>query len=220
MSNQLPATPRTPTFAGADAEVRLRQLGVPGNPVLVDAVRDGASGYRNTTPLHPVGYGGQRMWGETVNSVRRGLIPRGWEPETTSGVDLTVNRVLGVSIIVVAGDGSTGREAMPPQFRYDHPRVLRQILDGHLDTLLDQPAQRPLWEVWFLLHHVAQISVNAELSRPTGIGPSGWVSGWFERILLPDQSFTGQGTRSSSGTGSGAGNSPAAVDVPVRRRAG
>lgn len=222
MSNQLPATPGITTHVGIAAEVRLHQLGVPGSPVLVDAVRDGASGYRNTTPLHPVGYGGQRMWGETVNSTRRGLIPHGWEPETVSGVDLTVNRVLGISIIVVSGDESTGRSGLAPEFRYDHPRVLRQIVGGHLDTLWETPGERPEWEVWFLLHQVGPRSVNAELSRPRGIAPSGSVTGWSERILLPDQPFAGPGARSSSGsgTGTGSGTSPAAVDVPVRRRAG
>ncbi len=217
MSAQLPAIPHIPTHSGVAAEVRLRQLGVPGSTVLVDAVRDGASGCRATTQFHPAGYSGQRMWGETVNSARRGLIPHGWDKETTNGVDLTVNRALGVAIVVVSGDSSTGYDKLMPQSRYEHPRVLREIAGGWLDTLFDSPSERPHWSVWFLLHHVAPGSVEAELSNPVGIDPKGWVIGWQERILLPTQTF---GTTSTgSGTGAATRSTPAAVNVPVRRRA-
>lgn len=220
MNAHLPAIPSTPTHVGIAAEVRLRQLGVPGSVPLVDALRDGASGYRATTPLHPVGYGGHRMWGETVHSTRRGLMPHGWQPETISGVDLTVHRSLGIAIVVVAGDAVAGDDRFLPQFRYDHPRVLRQIVGGYLDNLFDSPPERPVWEVWFLLHHISTASVKAELSRPEQIGAGGWVTGWLERILLPEQTFSGSGTRAGTGTGGVSSTAPAAVDVRVRRRAG
>lgn len=221
MTAQPPLTPTTPTHSGIGAEVRLRQLGIPGSPVLVDAVRDGASGYRATTTDHPLGYGGHRMWGETVNSIRHGLRSRGWERQVIDGVDLTVSRSTGVGIIVAAGDGSTGDDRFRPHFRYDHPGVISQIVAGGLDTLFDCPAERPTWEVWFLLHHVSAASVRAELSRPTGIGHAGRVTGWLERILLPEQPFVGPGTGSRiASSDQGGGGTPASVDVPVRRRAG
>lgn len=179
------------------------------------AVRAGASGYRNTTTYHPAGYAGHRMWGETVESVRQGLIPHGWDMETINGVDLTVNRVLGIAIVVVSGDGATGYDHLNPQSRYEHPRVIRQIVRGDLDTLFDSPHERPRWVVYFLLHHVAPGSVKAELSCPVALDAKGWVTGWRERILLPDQPF---GTP-SRGSGTGSGSAPAAVNVPVRRRA-
>lgn len=215
-----PAVPSTLKHSGPAAEARLRQLAVPGSAPVVDAVRDGAAGYRATTPLHPSGYGGHRMWGETVNSLRTGLAAHGWDREVISGVDLTVNRSNGVAIIVAAGDGGTGDDRSNPQFRYDHPGVISQIVAGHLDNLFNSSSSRPDWEIWFLLHCVSVASVRAELSRPTGIGRAGWVTGWLERVFLPSQPFAGPGAASRPSGSSGDGGGPASVDVPVRRRVG
>ena len=142
-------------------------------------------------------------------------MPHGWDAETVAGVDLCVNRTLGTAIIVAAGDPATGDERYRPQFRYDHPGVIRSIVEGHMDTLFDSPRARPIWEVWFLLHHLTTVSVRAEVSRPSSINSSGFVSEWLERILLPEEPFGGTGTRRSV---SGPRESPP-VEVAVRRRA-
>jgi hypothetical protein len=141
-------------------------------------------------------------------------MPHGWDAETVDGVDLCLNRIHGTAIIVAAGDAATGGEQYRPQFRYDHPGVIRSIVEGHMDTLFDSPRARPIWEVWFLLHHLTTTSVRAEVSRPSSINSSGLVTEWLERILLPEESFGGSGARRSA---SGPRESPP-VEVAVRRR--
>lgn len=209
--------PRAPVFTGPHAEARAQQLGIAGGTApLVAALRDGASGARATTAMHPRSYSGQRMWGEAVASLRRRLLP-GWEPEVYRGADLTLNRARGVAIIVIAGDSTSGREDYPfPQVRYDRGEAIQGIVNGGLDQLWGSPTPtRPLWEVWFLLHFLQQSTLSAELSRPSGIGRGGWVTGWPERIILPDTTFGGAKRRTE-----GADDAPPAVEVDVQRRTG
>jgi hypothetical protein len=215
MSSQNPAIPVAPVFVGSAAEIRLQKLGMPGTEVLVDALQDGASGARATTENHPVAYRGQRMWGETVASLREGLKGHGWDGEYLSGVDLVRHRSSGVAVVVTAGDSATGLPNYRPQVRYERCGVVQALVNGGYDTLWEA-AKRPEWEVWFLLHRLDGLSLQAELSLPAEIGTNGWVTGWAERVLLPHTSF-GRG-RGSSVPGDNTG--PARVDVEVQRRVG
>lgn len=168
--------PRTPIFTGAAADARVQQLGIPQTSLLAEALRDGASGARATTSAHPRAYPGQRMWGESTASLRIGLASSGWMTENFCGVDLTTDPRSGVALIVTAGDAATGDERYDPQVRYERRDVIQGLVNGHLDTLWSA-AERPQWEVWFLLHRLTNQSLRAELSRPLAIGGGGWVSG-------------------------------------------
>jgi hypothetical protein len=207
--------PRAQVFTGPRAEARAQQLGIAGGTdPLVAALRDGASGARATTPMHPLPYKGQRMWGETVASLGTRLLPV-WSHEVYRGVDLVLNRFRGVAIIVTAGDSATGKENYFPQVRFDRGEAVQGIANGELDQLWGSTPTRPEWDVWFLLHFLQGNSLTGELSRPSRIGPGGWVTGWSERIILPDTTFGGAKPRSRQGD-----DAPPAVEVDVQRRTG
>jgi hypothetical protein len=202
---------------GPAAEARLQSLGIPGSRLVLDAVGDGASGAMATTTLHPVSYFGQRMWAETVQSLRVLLENYGWEPMVVKGADLVVHRARGIALIVTAGDGCTGKDTFNPQVRYDRGDAVRALVGGHLDTLFDTAAERPVWQVWFLLHYMSKDALRVELSLPAAIGRSGWVTTWAERIILPEQTFGDHESAAESDPDEAA---TTAVEVNVRRRAG
>ena len=214
MAHQEHSIPAAKIHLDHGAEARVQQLGLPGVAALADALHDGASGARATTAIHPRAYRGQRMWGETVASLRQGLEANGWEGENFHGVDLVVDRRLGTALVVTAGDSATGRAGYVPQVRYERKEVIQKLVNGGYDTLWDAEV-RPEWEVWFLLHHLDADGLQAELSLPTEIAASGRVRGWVERILLPDTAFGGPGS-----TGRRVDEGPPAIDVEVQRRAG
>lgn len=203
--------PTTPLFEGPAAELRAQQLGLPGTAPLTAALDDGASAARATTEWHPIAYRGQRMWGEAVYSLREGLLAHGWEAETLLGVDLVIERRRGIAIIVTAGDGSSGTHYIP-QVRYERREVIQRLVNGEIDSLFDSVRTRPEWEIWFLLHFLTGQTLRGELSRPSEVNNTGWVTSWAERIILPEQTLGGDSSRLAI-------SSPPEIEVDVRRRA-
>lgn len=205
------AVPSVPIYTGVAAEVRLQQLGMPGSQPLVDALHDGASAARATTSEHPAAYAGQRMWGETVASLRRHLAHQGWTAETFKNVDLVVGPKQDVALVVTAGNPAAGNYGYSPQVRYERREVIQSLVNGPAFTLWG-PSEPPKWQMWFLLHHLTGRTLDGELSRPTAVGTSGWVAAWNERIMLPQTGFGPAPKRRSQ--------QPPEVEVDVQRRAG
>jgi hypothetical protein len=199
-------------YEGEAAESRLQELGVPGSEVLVDAIGYGAAAARSVTAKHPVSYRGLRLWAEATAYLRFEL-KHPWQPETILGVDLVVEQQRGIGIIVTKGDGATGNRSYAPQVVYERGEVIQRLINGSLDTLFTV-GERPRWEVWFLLHHLARESCPAELSRPLSIDPRGWVTGWHERILLPAADPFARRVAEVPVPGQGGPE----IDVPVTRR--
>lgn len=210
MSARQSAVPSVPIHTGVGAEVRLQQLGVPGSQPLVDALHDGASAARATTSEHPAAYPGQRMWGETVASLRRALGHHGWTPETFKNVDLVLGPRQDIAIVVTAGDPTAGDQRYNPQVRYERREVIQGLVNGPGSTLWG-PTDAPRWEIWFLLHHLTGRTLDGELSRPQAVAGNGWVSAWSERIMLPQTGFGPSPRRRSQ--------QPPEVEVDVQRRA-
>ncbi len=211
-------SPGAPVLVGSAACARLAQLGFRRPRAVREALQDGMSAARAAmTPNHPPSYPGTRMWGETTASLAYLGEDAGWEHENFLGVDVVTNHIKGVAVIVTAGDSATGFEAFVPQVRYERKEVITRLVNGELDNLWDASRGRAEWELWFLLHCLerGEIVVPAELSRPVKIGTNGLVSGWAERIIVPE--FLGQ---HGSGLGAEIEDTPAAPIVNVQRRAG
>jgi hypothetical protein len=215
--------PRPPLWAaqiyiGPHAEQRVRRLGVPQTATLADAVLAGAAGARAVMGYpFPPSYAGERMWGETHAALVSNLEPYGFSGDRPGGVDIVLNKELGIAIIVTASTSAAGRPEVPnPGVRYPRKQAVQALVNGEYDSLFDE--QRPAWKVWFLLHHVDAVSVSAELSRPQGISRrTGQVVGWPERVMIP---------MGATPPGRGADEEPAAPvspfgdlsDLAVRRR--
>ena len=209
----LPAAPRTPIREGAAADLRLQQLGVPNAGTIVAAINDGASGARAATKYHPKSFAGQRMWGDSTAALRVYLEPYDWESLYFHGVDLVLSRRTGIALIVTASDAATGDRRYIPQVRYERKEVIQGLINGHAATLWDAQ-EPPEWDCWFVLHYLTKTELRGEVSRPAGIGRTGMVTSWSERILLPSTPF-GAAPRTTRRTAM----APAAIDVPVQRRA-
>jgi hypothetical protein len=89
-----------------------------------------------------------------------------------------------VAIAMVSGDGGTGRSSYSPQVRYARGRVAAEAVQG---VLFDEYAETSAtMRLWFLLHEITHAGWRAELSLPTGVGRSGWITGWRDRIEIVD----------------------------------
>lgn len=181
---------RARILTGALAEAQLERLGLPGG-IVRDAVEHGAGAARSvSTSEYPKNHAGVRMWAETGAAIVSQAYEFGWERERCGGVEPLVNRMLGVAILVTAGDGCTGEDRYNPHARYERPDLVRGIVRGGLNTLLS-PAREDDWEIYFLLHHLDHQRdlergyVAAELSAPLDITDDGRVTEWHTRIMIP-----------------------------------
>lgn len=213
--------PRASVVKDAQAEVACQQLGFPGGTeVLVAALKDGAGGRRATVQkVHPHAYGGARMWGEAVASLRE-RAPDGWRAGEIGGVEMLVDLLHRRAVVVTAGNSATGHEQYRPNVRYPRGEVVANLVNGtstnETPTLwsLSDDSDGPDWEVWMLLHHMHKKNLHGELSRVLKISPSGYVSRWGLRILLPITEFgPDKGERREP-------VSPPVVEVNVQRRTG
>jgi hypothetical protein len=210
---------RSVIHTGTQAEVRVRQLGIPGAALIAQALHAGASGARAAMGrYHAAAYAGDRMWGESHAEFGRLLDPHGWESDRIFGVDLVLHRVHGMAVIVTAGDSAAGHPTMPsPKVRYPRKKAIQMLVNGEADSLFGH-APRPVWSVWFLLHHVSATSLSAELSRPAKIAGDGSVNGWIERVMIACDDYRGPGGRVADNEGdSPVGDPP--IEINVRRRA-
>ena len=173
------------------AEARLQQLGLPGSAPLRRAIHAGSAAARAVNSDHPVSYRGYRMFGETVEMLRKQLRPAGWDKDDLENIPLVVHRADPVVMIAVApGDGSTGslNQKSGPMLRYPKGPFSTKFYNGDLDDLWSRAEGNP-YEVWLLVHHIYGLSVRSELSKPIHLDDAGQVTGWHERIVLPELGF-------------------------------
>lgn len=198
------------------AIARAQQLGLPGTVPLMRAVEFGAAAARSVTVHHPKAYRGYRMWAETVAALRAELMSANWASEDLANIPLVVHRAEPLIVITTApGESYTGsaghREG--PRLRYTKGEFSTRFYNGEYDDLWAR-ALGSDYEVWFLVHQLHGHVVKSELSKPSNLDDSGQVTGWDERILLPDLGFGPDPTRMRE---------PVRPDVPtitpeVRRR--
>ncbi len=126
---------------------------------------------------------------------------REWKLDRTNNLETVVNTRLRVAIAVMGGDEFTGhRGAKLPRVRRKRgpatharvrqnrdwmPRLFEMPGDGDEDLDLSS------LPVWLLLVRATDEELYVELSLPTEVNASGYVTGWGERILLPKIPTTG-----------------------------
>lgn len=191
----------TPVRDGAETLRRLEELGL-ALPPLEASLLAGDVSARNAGPFHPVNAAGTLRWLDTVESLRRQLADNdyGWKADDVRNSPRTVSPDGRTAIMVAGGNRHTGRDedGVDPQTaraRGESTRRAVQIngqLALPLGVLADASAERRAGvNTWVLLYHRSDNpqQLRAELSLPVDITAKGFVTGWRERLLLPDQDF-------------------------------
>lgn len=181
-----PRVPRSPVHEGPLAEARLQGVGIPSSQTVVDALAIGGAAFRSCDARHPRSYPGTRMWAETFHALAFSLTRVGWTVERDHNVEMLVSPDEAHTIIVTAGDMACGHRDVFPQVKYERGEVISGMINGTTPQMFGSttPSTRS-GQIWFLLHRVRTTMVDAELSIPRGIDDAGFVTGWTERILIP-----------------------------------
>lgn len=209
---------------------RLRQLGLTAR-ALSQALLRAEADSRLCTTFDPPTFEGTTRWARTVRYLREDLVPGGdWEPHNKDSWPRTLNRKLGITVAVSAGDAPTGEVGYPATYKPSTKRrkgpathravqVNQQTIPGfpaHLVPASEDEAEDAV--TWFLLYKVEGDIIRSELSCALTVGENGKVIDWSERIMLDDIDFQLGGATllpSSPSDGDGSQNE---IDVPVRRR--
>lgn len=210
---------------------RLRQLGLTSE-ILRSAIAAGELERVSCTELDPKSFPGISAWGFTVRHLRQRLLPRGWRKEDTSNLPLVIEPRLGIALAIAAGSPATGLAELTPTTK--HPKGpmtwnqvtvnrLQQVLFPDQSDLIPTPAEEERI-TWFLLirteyrpgiddsgEHIAR----CELSLPAELDEHGFVSLWFERIILDPVTLDSVSLPSDNDDED---QDEAEFDVPVTRR--
>jgi|HubBroStandDraft_5_1064220.scaffolds.fasta_scaffold213423_2 hypothetical protein len=171
---------------------------------------------RMWSDLAPPVMGGMARWGKTNELLRIRLLPRGWTCDDPRNLPRTISPGGELAIVAATGDSGTGRPGLTARNLY--PRGIEtvravgrgaQLAFDYPDLPLDDADDLALW---LLLYNPAGDEVHAELSRPDSISPSGYVTTWTERIMLPPLRLARPQLRPVAAAAAG-------VTVPVTRRA-
>jgi hypothetical protein len=201
-------------FEGIAAEQRLRELGL-SSEGLLEVIGRGEQARAEATANDPVNAAGWDAYRYRVRALRDIYGHQGWEPETREGLELLGRDDGKVAVVTRSGDEGVGIRGAVPQ-------PSRSVGDSTRSATSAQLALDPNWlntplpatrgtRLYMLLVYATPGLVRAELSLPTSWDDDGMVTGWIERILLPDLDLTDPGvTRTVP--------APEPIDVPVARK--
>lgn len=184
--------PQTTVYEGLAAERRLLELGL-SRVGLEEVVRRGESARAEATAHDPVNAAGWDAYRYRVRGLRDvyasgGTV--GWEPKTQEGLELLWRSDGRVAVVTRSGNEGVGVARSMPQ-------PSRSVGDSTRHAASAQLSLDPNWlnrktapkegvRLYMLLVYSAVHVVRSELSLPSSLDDDGLVSGWVERILLPD----------------------------------
>lgn len=200
-----------------EAEARLEELGL-SLDLLAQCLERGQYAGDETTSNHPRVARGQYVWLETNRELRDALVPKGWTKDETDNIPKTIAPDGSYCIVAVSGNEGTGIPTGNPGTR--NPRgtagvaVVQENQQLELFPELVSEPDLELMKTWFLLYDRRDDVLYAELLLPTQVDPSGSISDWNERILLPSVDLR----PGANGRLEADSDSHEEVDVPVERR--
>lgn len=149
---------------------------------------------RSRSQFDPPSLAGLMRWGLTTRYLREELVPEGWSFDNPRNLARTIHPSREFAIVATTGDAGTGAAGHDPGPR--HPKGYATELairaNGQLafdfGSLVHTIAEvRSIdagqLQTWFLLFHVSDEAIHAELSLPEGFS-EGRITNWIERILV------------------------------------
>jgi len=185
---------KTQLFEGADAETRLRSLGLDCRSLLT-VVRVGENARAEATPHDPLNAGALDAYRYRVRAFRDRYAPDGWIVDHEGGVEKTWAPSREHVVITRAGDDGVGVRTAIPQPKSKPGTEVRSIVesaqlllnpDWDIPPRHDEGDPAPEYATWILLVARRGDIVRSELSSPVGLSDDDTVLGWHERILLPE----------------------------------
>jgi hypothetical protein len=161
--------------------------------------------YNDTTGNYPAGYRGYTITAITNVSLREILGYKGYEKDSPSNIELTVNKDNGFAIHVVRGDLQTGLPSgFPSTMRCKGERSLdffglttseTNQLDMFSDELPKYGSANCPYDVWFLMLYTLinsndGIIIRAEFSKPQFCSQKGFVNGFSKRYMIDMTDFS------------------------------
>ncbi|MDD3012289.1 MAG: hypothetical protein PHC34_01125 [Candidatus Gastranaerophilales bacterium] len=174
-------------FQDEAAEKRLTQLGLPVTILL----KASATGYlakssctRNDAPMIP----GINQWNSTGRSLREDLIPKGWEKSDDNNYSCIISPCKTFRIVAFSGNLYTGKPLLTPSNRTNKGPCTIQVIKNNTKqlNLWGKEDQPDIITTWILLFYDDKKELRTELSLPAAMD-KGYITGWFERIILPSQ---------------------------------
>jgi hypothetical protein len=188
--NSMPNFQRS-MLTGAAADSRLDLVtGVRGSrskiflPTLAVSQQGFNSPGRLATPSAP----GTRAWVDGSEELRLRLVPFGWtvpDDSVLNSTGMIISPDAKTAIVMVSGDGATGRVSYVPQVKYRRGPVAAECVQGSLFT--GYKSNHEAMRLYFLLHEINRDDWHSELSLPAGISSSGRVTGWKSRIQIANR---------------------------------
>lgn len=180
-----------------DVERRLADMNLSVDPLLT-SVQAGHLAAVSCTENDPSILPGLAAWGRTVRVLREMFLPVGWKKSELSNQPLLINSDQKIILTVASGDDATGIIGATPKTRSAKgfctaAAVSRNNqLDFFPETLPSETLNALFdHETWVLLVNRSGKVIRSEVSRPSSLDSAGRISGWSERIILPELPLDG-----------------------------
>lgn len=191
-----------------DVETRLDELNLDIKD-LQEAAHANFLAQASCTPNDAPTAAGISGWIASVRVLREFLTVKGWARENIKNSPRLIHPEGSFSIMFATGDDATGNPILNPKTKSNKGKTTRDSVNDNTrgDFLFEAdmiPQVIPFNkfkeettsknETWVFLVHV-QIDHNAnnprhilrcELSKPTHMDDAGYISGWSERIIIPE----------------------------------
>lgn len=181
-----------------DVAKRLKELGLRVD-LLTNPVHAAYQAWSNCSVFDPRMYAGLTFWAVAVRHLRFGLVPLEWTTNDDGNYSLTISPDGSLAIAVATGDEFTGiADETPSTQSKKGPKTVAVVAANNrqlgLDLVFPDGMEPPLldpWRfgncaTWLLLMNREDKVIRRELSHPLGFADDQRVSGWKERIILPD----------------------------------
>ena len=179
---------------GWDAAARLADLGLTSEQLVRVAQRARAEA-ATCTDFDARSAPGVWLWSKMLRFLREELVLGGWEMQRPRGAELTLNRELGIKILVTSGDKNTGSLVASPQPKnpqgpsfFDAVASNQPTFDfgpGYADPEVSvDPDFLETLETWIVVYRSKRSGeFFLEVSKPAQIEVNGFVQ-WEERIVV------------------------------------
>lgn len=188
------------TMVGVNAISNIKSLGLTEEH-LQAAIMEGLHEMRRSSKLHPRTDPGSRAWGGVICGLRRELLASdpSWKLSRVKGIELTHNKELNISIIVMSGDKDTGLAEGSPKSKNPKGTATESLVTYNYDLFNPQPTNitsivddTPIdvnvtYILLYFFDH-AKKEIRYELSLPVGMAHTKGktkVSAWKQRNILP-----------------------------------